>query len=638
MFASGSVEIMCGIFGIAGRDVSREVLARAERCLAHRGPDDAGTVMFDIDSDNQIGFAHTRLSIIDLSPLGHQPMQDPSTGNWIIFNGEIYNFRELRCELEKVGAEFRSQSDTEVVLAAYRVWGEDYVTRLRGMFALALWDAQRKRLLLARDPMGVKPLYYYRSERNFIFASEVRTLLQTGLVPKKIDSTGALSYLTFGSVYEPWTIVEGVRAVPPGNVLTVEGGSVSLRDYWSPLQSAVSDCGWDESSRNGTNAGNLTAILRDAVISQLVSDVPVGVFLSGGIDSSSLVAVMSNNGVRANTFSLVFREEEFNEAQYSREVARRFGTEHLEIPVSQEETLALLPEALRAMDQPTVDGINTYLVSAKARAAGVKVALTGLGADEMFAGYSNFQRVPKMERTAARLKRLPALARRPLTASVAMVAGKSDRNRKLADLAAPEGSFVHPYFLARALFGRAEQTSLFPADQYDAAKHNLDVVLQASVTASSSLDTVNRVSYLESHWYMSNTLLRDSDSMSMTHGLELRVPFLDQALVEACFRIPGKKKLEGNSPKSLLLASLGVALPPEIVNRPKRGFTLPFERWLRGEMRPVVEDALLNRHSDQAALNPVAVLEVWKRFLAGETSWSRPWSLFVLQRWCQENL
>ncbi len=610
------------------------------RTLAHRGPDDADTVVIDCACapPSYIGFAHTRLSIIDLSPLGRQPMQDPSTGNWIVYNGEIYNFRELRRDLEVAGSEFCSHSDTEVILAAYRVWGEDCLTRLRGMFAFALWDAQRKRLLLARDPMGIKPLYYYQSETNFLFASEVRTLLQTELVPRKVDSTGALSYLAFGSVCEPWTMVEGVRAVPPGHVLTLEQGSASLREYWSPLRCASRQTTEDEPSRNGTGADRLPAILREAVLSHLVSDVPVGVFLSGGIDSSSLVAVMSQNGVRANTFSLVFREEEFNEAQYSRKVAQRFGSEHLEIPVSQNDTLALLPDALRAMDQPTMDGINTYLVSARTRAAGVKVALTGLGADEMFAGYSSFQRVPKMERAAARLNLLPALARRPLAAAVAMVAGKSDRHRKLAELASHKDSFVHPYFLVRSLFGHAEQRALFPAKEYAASKQSLEGVLRESVSESAALDPVNRVSCLESHWYMRNTLLRDSDFMSMAHGLELRVPFLDRALVETCFRIPGKIKLQGRSPKSLLLASLGVELPREIVNRPKRGFTLPFERWLRGEMRPIVEDALLSNGSDQSLLNPGAVRDVWNRFLAGETSWSRPWSLFVLQRWCEENL
>jgi asparagine synthase (glutamine-hydrolysing) len=633
---------MCGIMGAIARDgsLSPDLLERATRTLAHRGPDDDGMVIIDGSSAErcQIGFAHTRLSIIDLSPLGHQPMQDPSTGNWIVFNGEIYNFRELRCDLMETGTEFRSQSDTEVVLAAYRVWGEQFLLRLRGMFAFALWDAQRKRLLLARDPMGIKPLYYYQSERDFLFASEVRTLLQTGLIPRKIDATGALSYLTFGSVSEPWTIVQGVRAVPPGHVLTWEQGSLSVREYWSILSGASGAVGENDPSRNGSGT-RLPEILRESVLSHLVSDVPVGVFLSGGIDSSSLVAIMHRNGVRANTFSLVFREEEFNEAPYSRAVARGFDTEHLEIPVSQEDTLALLPEALRAMDQPTVDGINTYLVSAKARSAGVKVALTGLGADEMFAGYSNFRRVPQMERMAARLNRVPALARRPLAAFVAMVAGKSDRNRKLAELAAAaKESFVHPYFLVRELFAGVEQRALFPSDEYEAAKSSLDAVLSASIARSSTLDPVNRVSYLESHWYMRNTLLRDSDFMSMAHGLELRVPFLDRALVEACFRIPGKRKLQGSSPKSLLLASLGVELPGEIVKRPKRGFTFPFERWLRGEMRSVVENALLTNDSDQALLNSGAVHKVWNRFLAGETSWSRPWSLLVLKRWCEQNL
>ena len=637
---------MCGIFGIVSRGsaVSPDLLAKAARSLAHRGPDDSGAVVVDgsAAAPLYLGFAHTRLSIIDLSPLGHQPMQDRVTGNWIVYNGEIYNFRELRRELEAAGAEFRSHSDTEVILAAYRVWGESCLARLGGMFAFALWDAPRKRLLLARDSMGIKPLYYHQSKQTFIFASEVRTLLRTGLVPRKPDPTGVLSYLAFGSVFEPWTIVEGVRAVPPGHVLTVKNGSVSDREYWNPLPSSRAE--FEPRSGNGaTTSAQLPAIFRDAVLSHLVSDVPVGVFLSGGIDSSALVAVLSHNGVRANTFSLVFKEEEFNEGQYSREVARRFGTEHHEIPVSQQDTLALLPEALRAMDQPTIDGINTYLVSAKTRAAGVKVALTGLGADEMFAGYSNFRRVPRMEVFSKRFGQLPRLARRRLAASVALLAGKGDRGRKLAELAAGSDSmvhpaFVHPYFLVRTLFGAAEREALFSAADYQASEQSLDRMLQESVTASQSLDPVNRVSYLESRFYMRNTLLRDSDFMSMAHGLELRVPFLDRALVEACFRIPGDKKLQGGLPKGLLLATLGVELPREIVNRPKRGFTLPFERWLRGEMRQPVETVLLGSGHGQASLNADAVRGVWDRFLAGETSWSRPWSLFVLARWCEQNL
>jgi asparagine synthase (glutamine-hydrolysing) len=630
---------MCGIFGIVAREVSPGLLERAQRSLAHRGPDDAGSTVIRCKTAEpcQVGLAHTRLSIIDLSPSGHQPMQDPVTGNLIIFNGEIYNFRELRRELETAGNEFRTQSDTEVILAAYRTWRDDCLRRLRGMFAIALWDDAEQRLLLARDPMGIKPLYYYQSRETFLFASEVRSLLQTGFVPRTIDATGALSYLAFGSVYEPWTIVDGVRAIPPGHLLSVRRGAVEMREYWSLLQNAAESREQGHEKRNGAGSAQLTTTLREAVLSHLVSDVPVGVFLSGGIDSSSLVAVLSQNGVRASTFSLVFGEEEFNEARYSREIARRFGTEHHEIPVSIDDTRAILPEALGAMDQPTVDGINTYLVSAKARAAGVKVALTGLGADELFAGYSNFRRVPKMERVTAGLKKLPSLARRPLLASAGLVARGGDQKRKLAELAGP-GNSGHPYFLVRALFGRQEQRALLAAGAYDDAEQALQRVLNESIAATSTLDPVNRVSYLESHWYMRNTLLRDSDFMSMAHGLELRVPFLDRELVEACFRIPGEQKVGGRLPKRLLLGSLGVELPIEIVKRPKRGFTLPFEKWLRGEMKAVVENCLSRYDADRSPLRGRAVGDIWNRFLAGETSWSRPWSLFVLQHWCEKNL
>ncbi len=621
---------MCGIFGILARNhsIPPGLVEQATRSLAHRGPDDSGTVVLKETQPEalEVGLGHRRLAILDLSPLGHQPMQDPITGNWIVFNGEIYNFHKLRQELEDAGAEFKTHSDTEVILAAYRAWGESCLLRLGGMFAFALWDAARRRLLLARDPMGIKPLYYHQSGQTFLFASEVRTLLQTGLVPRKADPTGVLSYLAFGSVYEPWTIIDGVKAVPPGHVLTVENGSLNSREYWSPLTSSKT-----------AEADHLSTTLRDAVLSHLVSDVPVGVFLSGGIDSSALVAVLSHNGVRANTFSLVFQEKEFDEGQYSREVARHFGAEHHEIPVSQQDTLAILPEALQAMDQPTIDGINTYIVSAKTRAAGVKVALTGLGADEMFAGYSNFRRVPGMEVLANRFGRLPHLVRGPIASSIGLFVGKADRGRKLVELAQGGDSDVHPYFLARALFGPDDREALAAANFKD-SEHALETVLRESVAQSASLDPINRVSYLESQFYMRNTLLRDSDFMSMAHGLELRVPFLDRALVEACFRIPGTRKLEDASPKSLLLASLGVELPREIVNRPKRGFTLPFERWLRGEMRPIVEDALSVGNWDRASLNSGAVRAVWNRFLAGETSWSRPWSLFVLQRWCDQNL
>jgi asparagine synthase (glutamine-hydrolysing) len=621
---------MCGIFGLLNKTgvIPENILATATRTLAHRGPDDSGTTILNTNP-GQLGLVHTRLSIIDLSPQGHQPMHDPATGNWIVFNGEIYNFRELRAELEAAGHSFHTNSDTEVILVAYRAWGDQSFLKLRGMFALALWDATHQRLLLARDPMGIKPLYYHHDEKHFLFASEVRTLLQTGLVSRNLDSTGLLSFLAFGSVYEPTTIIEGTSALPPGYVLTLEKGKIDVREYWNPLQSADTD-----PSSADAAIRSLPTLLREAVLSHLVSDVPVGVFLSGGIDSSALVAIMSQAGVRPSTFSLVFCEEEFNEAAHSRLVAERFNTDHHEILISQQDALAALPDALAAMDQPTIDGINTWLVSTKTRAAGVKVALTGLGADEMFAGYSNFRRVPQMERAAARFSKLPSALRQPIAASI-RIAGSSDRNRKFAELASGAESTIHPYFLVRNLFAPAERESLHRATHE--AQSALDEVLRAALVASEKLDPINRVSYLESTFYMRNTLLRDSDFMSMSHALELRVPFLDRPLVEACFSIPGKAKLQGDSPKSLLLHSLGVALPDEIVHRPKRGFALPFESWLRTEMKPLVEATLKGR-ADKSGLDPNSVSKVWQRFLDGKTSWSRPWSLFVLQKWCDQNL
>ena len=628
---------MCGIFGtfVQSGQPDEGLLEKAARCMAHRGPDDSGTVVIAMPSGGWLGLAHRRLSIIDLSPLGHQPMHDRATGNWIVFNGEIYNFRELRAELVSEGHRFETQSDTEVVLAAYRAWGEGAFARLRGMFALGLWDAPRQILLLARDPLGIKPLYYFHNGGNFAFASEIRTLLQTGFAPRKLDPNGLLSYLEFGSVYEPWTIIDNVRSVPAGSIISFAGSKLSVREYWNPL--SATDRAGGESESSGYSRQSLRRALREAVLSHLVSDVPVGVFLSGGIDSSSLVAVMSQAGVRPATFSLVFREEEFNEAEHSRKIAHRFATDHHEILVSEQDALAAMPEALGAMDQPTMDGINTWFVSARTRAAGVKVALTGLGADEMFAGYSNFRRVPQMELAAGPLRTLPAFVRLPVAGALAALGARNDRTRKLAEIASGERERLHPYFLARSLFTSAERKSLYAGD-YETAESAVHGVLDESLTATRSLDPVNRVSYLESTWYMRNTLLRDSDFMSMAHGLELRVPFLEPTLVEACFRIPGKEKLRGKLPKPLLLRSLGVELPREIVNRPKRGFTLPLERWMRAELKPQVESAFQGGALNGAGVDSGAAAGVWDRFLAGETSWSRPWSLYVLGHWCERNL
>ena len=638
---------MCGIFGVVARNarIPDGVLERGTQSLEHRGPDDSGTILLrDSASDPvEIGLGNRRLAILDLSPLAHQPMHDAETGNWIVYNGEIYNFRDIRDELQKAGTSFVSHSDTEVILKAYARWGEGCLAKFRGMFAFALWDARRHRLFIARDPMGIKPLYYAQTGSYFLFASEVRTLLGTGLVQPRIDPAGLINYLTFGSAYDPLTLVDGIRSLPPGHTLTWEIGVLRQASYWDLVDApavAARDSAGSLADNEKQAAERLQPILEEAVRLQLVSDVPVGVFLSGGIDSSALVSILSRGGVTPSTFSIVFREADFSEAQHSRAIAAKFHTDHHEINVSQTDVLAAIPDALRAMDLPTMDGINTYFVSRETRRAGVKVALSGLGGDEVFAGYSSFRSLPRIERFALPWKRVPRTLRGTLASVFRAVAPNNDQNRKLSTLVSANGRILHPYFLTRMLFTPDQRDLLFPgidevtvgtasASQYD------------SLQRSRALDPINRVSYLESRCYMLNTLLRDADGMSMSQGLEVRVPLIDHQLAKAVLALPGEWKLNG-TPKKLLVGALAGSLPDEIVHRPKRGFTLPFEHWMRQELRPEIEPVLGKKRISEGPLGGMLdanqVEQVWKDFLGGGTSWSRPWSLYVLQRWCELHL
>lgn len=633
---------MCGIVGILARNctVDPNLLERSTQSLAHRGPDDSGTIIICATSPGpiEIGLGNRRLAVLDLSPLGHQPMQDPETGNWIAFNGEIYNFREIRKELEDDGARFRSNSDTEVLLRAYGRWAEHCLRRLRGMFALAIWDAQRHRLLLARDPMGIKPLYYSSSGAYFLFASELRTLLGTGLVPRRLDHAGLLNYLAFGSLYDPVTLIEGISVLQPGHYLIWQSGTVRNETYWEIAQAAQQRRSVYSLPHRAELQHGLNTDIDAAVRMQLVSDVPIGVFLSGGIDSSSLAGILSRSGIRPNTFSVVFREQDYSEADYSRLVARRFRTEHHEILVSQHDALEAVPAALNSMDQPTVDGLNTYFISRQARKAGIKVALSGLGGDELFAGYSSFNSVPRMERFESFWRHLPKRLQLYLARAFNFFFPDTDQTRKLAVLAEANGNLLHPYFLSRMLFTPAQRYLLCRNQKPDAIARAKAPLLE-NLGHSSAMDAINRVSYLEMRCYMLNTLLRDTDAMSMAHGVEIRVPFVDHVLAEKLLSIPGPSKLEGSVPKPLLVGALGGDLPKRVVHRRKRGFTLPFEHWLRDELKSEVAQGLARIGDGPLAsvLHLDTVRGVWENFQRGTTSWSRPWSLYVLQRWCEIN-
>jgi asparagine synthase (glutamine-hydrolysing) len=604
--------------------------------MAHRGPDDEGIEVLSPASapDLCVGLGSRRLAVLDLSPAGHQPMHDPETGNWLVFNGEIYNFHAIRAELEKLGHRFSSTGDTEVLLKAYAEWGAGCLGRLAGMFAFAVWDARKERLFLARDRLGVKPLYYYSSPDLFLFGSEIRALLASGLVPRRLDMTGLASYLAFGAVQDPVTIIEGVRSLPSAHTLVLEKNQFETRKYWSLAEVASRPPATDAP---GEAVAAIGGLIRQAVSERLISDVPIGVFLSGGVDSSCIVAAASEaSRGPLETFSIVFGDSDFCEDRHSDQVACQFGCHHHKIELTETGLLEQIPDVLGAMDQPSVDGVNTYIISRATKEAGVTVALSGLGGDEIFAGYSTFRSVPKMmsfRRYAGWLA--------PLTRGFNALLGGSEANRLSKVLALGGNDYYgnQPYFLSRALFLPGAVRSLL--SRHEAQNGNLLMPGNYAelVEQVRELDPVNQVAVLEASTYMANTLLRDTDCMSMAVSLEARTPFLDYRLWEYVLPLAGRLKLDPDMPKPLLVGAAGQRLPSEIYMRRKMGFTLPFERWMRNGLRAEVESELLgSREAGKCLLEQQAVEKFWHAFLTGRTSWSRPWALYALKRWIRRNI
>ena len=590
--------------------------------LAHRGPDDHGIVVC-----GDVVLGNTRLAVIDTSHAGHQPMNDPKTGNWVTYNGETYNFKQLRADLDDDSQAWLSNSDTEVVLRAYRKWGVDAFGRLRGMFALALWDERKQTLSLARDPLGIKPLYYYRTDHVFVFASEVRALLASGLVPRKLSSDGVDSYLANGSVESPLTIVDGVKQLLPGQCMQVHvaDGKLGVVSHEFGTSSSAPDL-----PRSRAEAvARLRSELEESIRLHLVSDVPLGVFLSGGIDSSAMVALTTRiTGEPPKTFSVVFNEPEYTEAPHARAVAAKFRTDHCETRLKEDQLLDMLPQALASLDQPTMDGINTFVVSKTVKNAGVTVALSGLGGDELFAGYPSFKRALQTESMWRVSKRFLRAA----SGFGRLALNGSTQRSKFWQLAASDCAPVDVYRITRQLFAPDYVRRMTGHEPHKGHLH-----------FESSDDLVNQISALELRGYMTNTLLRDTDAMSMAHSLEVRVPLVDVKVVEFALSLPGRWKL-GNKTngvaKPLLADAVADLLPRDLLARPKMGFTLPFEKWMQGRLRAeissVLDDETRVRESSLAA---DGVRDVWRRFLEKPRAigWSRPWSLYVLARWCEIN-
>jgi asparagine synthase (glutamine-hydrolysing) len=624
--------------------------------MRHRGPDEEGFLARDARAPG-LALGMRRLSIIDLAG-GHQPVWNESKDVAVIFNGELYNYRDLRERLSLCGHRFATQSDTEILVHAWEEWGEDALTELRGMFAFALLDLRQRFatapiLFLARDPLGIKPLYYTQTPEGFAFASEVRALLASGAVPKRLSQDAVTAYLLFGSVSEPVTLLEGVFSLPPGHRMLLHvperRRTPRARPWWDPM---VSPAARDpRAPRDFSSAAKkLRPLLEDAVRAHLIADVPVGLFLSSGLDSGAIAALaaQARNGIES--FTLTFPGTAFDEGELARLAANRFKTKHTEVPLSGETVLSRLDEALAALDQPTMDGINTYFVSWAAKQVGLKVALSGLGGDELFAGYQTFADAPRLSRLIRWAWFVPAPVRRmtaPLVAALASRQGAPDAARKVSAAWIHPDALPHPYFFTRALFppGQLERIiePRFRPSTVGADGVTLEPTwlgwLERTADEARKLEPAAGVSWLEMRTYMVSTLLRDTDSVSMARSLEVRVPLLDTPVVEFIGSLPEAARRRPGAQKALLAEALGDLLPREILGQRKRTFTLPWEEWLRGPLRARMEASFADPAPLLAPyLRPGGSRSVWTDFLAGKTSWSRPWSLYVLNEWCRRHL
>jgi asparagine synthase (glutamine-hydrolysing) len=556
-------------------------LERACSILSHRGPDDEGVYL---NTTQSVFLGHRRLSIIDLSASGHQPMSYGNSRFWIVYNGEVYNYKEIRRELRAAGLEFKTNSDTEVILAAYDRWGEKMLARLRGMFAFALWDDQEKALLLARDRFGIKPMYYTEGSGTFAFSSEIHALVEAGVATRTVDKQALWDYLSVGSVIQPRTILADVRALLPGHFLTLKKGVPTVHQYWDVEEATRGGRERISSMTYREAVADLRCHLEDATKHHLVSDVPVGAFLSGGIDSTAVVGLMSRLVHQPiKTYSVGFESQAgmADELAWARIASEFFGTDHHEVIVCSNQVVDVVERYLRAIDQPSVDGLNTFVV-AEAAARGVKVALSGLGGDELFAGYPHFSWMQSADRIAPEgLVRLEGLIQ-----SASRVAPSRWRERILW-LSLPMSS---RYARIRMLSGESEKKSMLRPGWLDGfvPAHQTE---RFESLMRKGLDIVGQLSYVELTGYLRDTLLRDVDVMSMAHSLEVRPVLLDHVLAEYSFSLPSQFKLGNGIAKRVFKEAVSDLLPPGIVRRQKRGFELPLTEWLRRELRHEAENA-----------------------------------------------
>jgi asparagine synthase (glutamine-hydrolysing) len=625
---------MCGINGIIGIDEIRsaELIKRMNQALAHRGPDDEGVFIH-----NNVALGHRRLSIIDLSSAGHQPMSYDNGRYTIVYNGELYNYIDVRNELQvsATPVKFNTQTDTEVILAAYVRWGVQCLQKFNGMYAFAIYDKQTNEVFIVRDRMGIKPLYYYKQNDTFVFSSEIRSVLKSGLIPKQLDQNNLVDYLRYQTVHAPNTIIKDVFMLLPGHYVFLNSstGIFNTTCYWDIIAKVKLQA---KTVAYKDACQQVNTLFTKAVERRLVADVPFGAFLSGGIDSSAVVGTMSKvSSKKVKTFSITFYEKEYNEEHFSKLIAKKFDTDHHNIKLSATDFQKELPDALKAMDHPGGDGPNSYVVSKVTKQAGITMALSGLGGDELFAGYNIFKRTKSLMDNAF-LRNAPSLLRRPLGVVLKNIK-TSVANDKIAEVLSQDTISIENFYpISRQVLLDDQIIKLVnsPTLQENEVQKLAHKIISKLPQHNFTLSTVT---LLEVMTYMQNVLLRDADQMSMANGLEVRVPFLDYELVEYVLSLNDDMKYP-HTPKKLFVDAMGDLLPPEVVNRKKMGFSFPWQHWLKNDLKVFCEERMYSL-SKRTIFNEKEVIDLWKRFLNDDKriTWSRIWYFVVLENWLIEN-
>ena len=628
---------MCGICGIVTPDFSAtektDIVQKMSDVMAHRGPDDHGHIKL---KDACLGMR--RLSIIDPSPAGHQPMCNENGSIWIVANGMIYNYKELREYLVNRGHIFKSLCDIEVIIHLYEEYGRECVHKLRGMFAFAIYDEVKRELFIARDRLGIKPLYYSAPSGRFLFASEIKSIVKSGLIKPEPDMEAIDLYLSFGYVPPPWTILKDIHALLPGHCIHVRDAQITVRKWWSFPEEGATKCPHNEI------IPRVRHLLEESIRLHQVSDVPIGAFLSGGIDSTAVVGLMSRVSDKPiKTFSVGFESDvpgRFNELTHAELAARKFHTDHTEVILKGQDVADELENIIWHLDQPSFDGINTYFVSRAAKQGGLTVALSGLGGDELFGGYGSYQIIPRLSAYAKLWGAIPNPIKIFVVRTLQVSAKKflnNERSRKINHLNSIH-SPVSLYALARLNLWPMEKRTLYSSrylkllstgdNKYD---RSIEILEKYARNDCSAWQMVTK---LELQTYMNWRLLRDTDAMSMAHSLEVRVPLIDHEIVEFICGLPYGWQKRLGYPKRLLTAALSELIPEEIIQRPKHGFEFPLELWMKRKLKEIVDDTLsYSSVKNRDFFCPAGVESLYNDFLDGKYPYPVIWQLVVLELW-----